>query len=205
MIRQNTIKVGFLVAASFMLFASDPSALAQSLLQTPSGRQTVAPSDMPQQPTLNEDFANPSKMNSRTIPPAGPDMPGVPGIEPPGRKATTGPGMIQNGSGEMSAPLRMKTSNDAIGTVETPRTGGIVLPEGIPSSVRIGPMEPVPMWQRAALGFWLALQLVVLCVVATAMHFVKARHDDEYQGGHMINRDHTEPLARRGNPIDNSI
>src|SRR5688572_20314383 len=86
-----------LVAAGLLLLAADPSALAQQRLQGPDGRQLVAPSDMPQQPSAAEDYANPTKINERTVPPStGPDMGGLPGIESPGRKQTQGPGIIQN-------------------------------------------------------------------------------------------------------------
>lgn len=204
MVRQNTLKAGLLVAVTLglSLFAADPSALAQQRLQTPEGRQTVAPSDMPQQPTLNEDFANPSKQNTMVVPPAGGSArPGIPGIESPGRKATTGPGMIKNGNmDERVGPVQMQPQPAQPGqqpTVNTPRTGGIVLPEGIPSSVRIGPVEPVPIWERAMLALFLTVNLAVISIIAVAMQIHKRHYEDEFQHGHTINPDYREPLVHR--------
>lgn len=196
MVARNTIGLG-LIAASVAFAVSDPLALAQQRLQTPDGRQTVAPSDMPQQPTLSEDFANPTKINERSgSPSVGVDMPGLPGIETPGRKPVQGPGTIMNAQPDPNDPVRMREAPaDPRGTVETPRTGGIVLPQGVPSSVRIGPVYEVPMWQRAALGFWLALQLVVLMAVAVTMQIFKRRSEDEHQGGSIIDRQTTSAVG----------
>jgi hypothetical protein len=197
MVAEKYLRAGIVVGASLAILssASVPS-FAQSRMQTPRGDQTVAPSQMPQQPSLNEDFANPSKINQKVQPPVtGPDMPGIPGVEGPGRKPVTGPGMIQNGNGEMNGPLNMKQQPAGANgqpTAETPRTGGMVLPQGIPSSVRIGPVEPVPMWQRAALAFWMTINLVVLLMVAVGMTLMKKRDVDEY-GGHIIHPDTTDP------------
>lgn len=193
MVARNYLKAS-LLAAGVMLLVADPSALAQQRLQTPDGRQTVAPSDMPQQPTLNEDFANPSKQNQRVSPPSvGVDMPGMPGVETPGRKATTPPGIIRNeGVGQGEPTLMQPAPQDARGTVASPRTGGTVLPQGVPSSVRIGPVEPVPVWQRAALAIWLTAQLAVLVILGVIMQLNKRRNEDLYQGGSIIDRDRIE-------------
>lgn len=190
------LRAGVLVAASLMVLSAGLPANAQSRMQTPRGDQTVAPSKMPQQPTLNEDFANPSKINQKTTPPVtGPDMGGIPGIEMPGRKATQGPGMIQNGKGDMTSTPNMKqmpATPNGQPQAATPRTGGIVSPEGIPSSVRIGPVEPVPIWQRALLAIWLTVQLAVLIVLGAALSLFKTR-DQERHGGHIIDPQTTNP------------
>lgn len=192
---EKYLKAGVLVAASLMVLSASLPANAQSRLQTPRGDQTVAPSDMPQQPTLNEDFANPSKINEKVVPPVtGPDMGGIPGIELPGRKETQGPGMIQNGHGDMSAPQNMKPTEATPGgqpQAETPRTGGVVLPQGIPTSVRIGPVEPVPAWQRVLLGVWLVLQLGVLIVLGAVMAGFRKRTEERH-GGHVIRPETTQ-------------
>lgn len=191
------LKAGLVLGVSLatLLSASQPM-FGQMELQTPRGDQTVAPSQMPQQPTLGEDFANPSKINEKVSPPVtGPDMGGTPGIEPPGRKPTQGPGIIQN-SKDITAPLQTRQQGpvNAVGqpTAETPRTGGLVLPQGVPTSVRIGPIRPVPLWQRVALAFFLTVELVVLAVVALALTLMKKR-DVEGRGGHLINPETTNP------------
>jgi hypothetical protein len=193
---EKYLRAGVLVAASLMVLSASLPANAQSRLQTPRGDQTVAPSQMPQQPTLNEDFANPTKINQKTTPPVtGPDMGGIPGIEPPGRKATQGPGMIRNGNGDMSAPQNMKqmpATPNGQPQAQTPRTGGIVLPQGVPSSVRVGPVEPVPVWQRALLAIWLTIQLAVLIVLGAALTLFKQR-DEDLHGGHIIDPQTTNP------------
>lgn len=191
------LKAGVVLGASLAILSSaSQPAVAQMQMQTPRGDQTVAPSQMPQQPTLGEDFANPSKINQKVSPPVtGPDMGGTPGIEPPGRKPTQGPGIIQNLK-DITAPLttRQQGPVNAVGqpTAETPRTGGLVLPQGVPTSVRIGPMQPIPLWQRAALALFLTLELFVLAVVAVALTLMK-KHDIEQHRGHLINPETTNP------------
>jgi hypothetical protein len=207
MVAEKYLKAGIVAGASLAILssASLPS-FAQSRLQTPRGDQTVEPSQMPQQPSLNEDFANPSKINQNTIPrQGGPDQAGIPGVEGPGRKATTGPGMIMNGKGDMStnAPMKQQqVGSNGKPIADTPRTGGMVLNQGIPTSVRIGPVEPVPIWQRAALAFWMTLQLVVLGVVAVAMTLMKGR-DVADHGGHIIHPDTTDPSF--GGPLGTGL
>jgi hypothetical protein len=102
----------------------------------------------------------------------------------------------------MNSDLENQRMNEAPadqrGNVATPRTGGLVLPQGIPSSVRIGPVYDVPMWQRGVLAFWLTIQFVVLLVVAVAMQLVKRRNEDEFQSGHIINPETTQ--ASMGKP-----
>jgi hypothetical protein len=193
---EKYLKAGVLVAASLMVLSAGLPANAQSRLQTPRGDQTVAPSQMPQQPSLNEDFANPTKINGKTMPPVnGPDLGGLPGVEVPGRKATQGPGMIKNGTGDASSPMPMKEvprAQNGQPIQATPRTGGMVLPQGVPTSVRVGPVEPVPVWQRALLAIWLTIQLAVLIVLGAALTIFK-RRDEDLHGGHIIDPQTTNP------------
>jgi hypothetical protein len=204
MFAEKYLKAGVVVGASLAILssASQPAG-AQMRLQTPRGDQTVAPSQMPQQPTLNEEFANPSKINRKVSPPVtGPDMPGMPGIEGPGNKPVQAPGMIQNGEDATNSNMKQQpTSGNGQPTVNTPRTGGMVLPQGLPTSVRIGPVEPVPVWQRAALALFLTLELVVLGLVGVALTLFKNRDVDEHDG-HIINPDTTDArFAGRGGAV----
>ncbi len=174
MFARNTLK-GALLAIALVTMTAGQGAIGQNPQLTPEGSQTPAPSQMPQQPTLEQEYANPSNQNLRVSPPSvGVDMPGTPGVELPGRKAKTGPG----GTG---------TDNQ----VQTPRTGGIVYPQGIPSSVRIGPVHQTPLWQRGLLATWLTLQLLVLLAVAIALQIFQSRFEKEH-GGHIINPETTE-------------
>jgi hypothetical protein len=199
MFAEKYLKAGVVMAASLMMLAtaSDP-AFAQQRLQTPRGDQTVAPSEMPQQPSLADDMANPSKMNENVIPRVPPDIPGVPGVEPPGTKPSTGPGTtINSGSATPEGMQVVPTAPGGQPLQETPRAGGIVGPEGTPSSVRIGPVEPIPVWQRATLAIWLTVQFVVLLAVAIAMTLLKVRNDERDNAGHIIHPDTTNPSLRR--------
>ncbi len=164
MFRADNIKA-VLVAASFATVAAVPMAYAENPLLTP---ETGPPTNMPQQPTLEQEYANPKNQKGRvSSPSAGLGMPGLPGIQPP-------------------------TGNSKPGTrALSPPSGGIVFPEGIPSSVRIGPVYNVPLWQRALLGTWLTLQLAVLVTVAVALQIFQMRFEKAH-GGHIINPETTE-------------
>ena len=127
---------------------ADP-AWSQSRLQDRDGRQTVAPSQMEQQPMLSEELAQPSKTKAgarlETAPSS--DLPGLPDISPNARITTQSEREGSEGSKHTNAS-----------------PGGIVYPSGIPSEIRIGPQEPTPPWQRTFLAGLLVFQLIV-CVV----------------------------------------
>lgn len=146
MVRAN-IKAVFM-AASFVMIACVPAAYAENPLLTP---ETGAPKSVPQQPKVEQEYANP--------------------------KNQMGPGV------RLNVPLGKQGL--------APQTGGIVFPEGIPSSMRIGPVYNVPMWQRALLGSWLTLQLAVLVTVAVALQIFQLRFEKAH-GGHIINPETTE-------------
>jgi hypothetical protein len=180
-----------IISAAFALTLSQPGVVAQSRLQTPEGRQTVAPSDMPQQPTLSEEFGKKSKVDLKAVPPSvGIDQPGVPAIQHPPVPAEESRHRVPPGTVTGTGAAVPQIGPTVPGV--RPSTGEIVYPEGIPSSVRIGALEPTPFWQRAVLGAALLLQFFVLCIVGFAVYRGKVVHDDRFQGGKIIDEDYRE-------------
>lgn len=176
-------KTKMVVVAASLLLLSETAGFAQSQLQTPDGRQTVAPSDMPQQPSLNEEFSDPSKINQKTTPSTGIDMPGLPTFNDPN-------------AGQKPRNQHTILNDEAPGG--SPDVGAITYPNGVPSTVRIGPMEEVPMWQRVLLGAFLLLQLAVMVIAAVVLQAKKIRDDNRFNDGHIIQRDYKEPLVHGG-------
>jgi hypothetical protein len=200
-----------MVALSLLLIGvSTQPALSQSKMQTPGGHQTVAPSDMPQQPSITEELQNKSKMYTKTAPSPVLDQPGMPTFQPSNEKLSKGPivtprqaqngaakpGMPQNKSQVKGNPV-LTPGSEATAPGGTPQPGALVMPQGEPSTVRVGPMEPTPIWARAILGVVLLFQFLMMSIIGVALHINKTRNDDLYQGGKIINEDYREPPVDR--------
>lgn len=195
-----------LVASSLLLsVATAQVANAQGYLQTPSGHQKVSPSEMPQQPNIGEELTT-GKGTQRVIPNAAPDLPGVPNIVSPSTGGETvspeTPGVIPNSTHKKNqAPTTGPGSKIPQSAPTAPGAsvpaGTLIAPSGIPSSVRIGPLEPIPTWQRAVLASFLLFQMVFMAMVAVALYLSKSRHDDIYQAGKTINEDFREDWLRK--------
>jgi hypothetical protein len=200
MSKKMPIAVAAVALLSWVISPATP-AFAQGKFQSPDGRQTIAPSDMPQQPTLNEEFSRRAKGN--TIPePTGPDWGGVHNINlgssgnSPDKSGAVPQGPIQEHRNQpqnqqTKAPnLPNEAPTTAPGGPSSP--GALVLPQGEPSTVRTGPIEPVPVWTRVILAIWVLFMAGVTTVVAIALTAVKNREIDEL-GGHLIRPDYQEP------------
>jgi hypothetical protein len=182
-----------------------PGAFAQSRFQTPDGHQTIGPSEMPQQPSLNEEFSH--NANNKVVPNAEPDVPGVPGFVGSKGGALRNPGIIQErqrtpgmaGQQQQSIPSDVgKNTNTAPKSNATApggndQPGALVLPQGESSTVRNGPMEPISPWARAALAFWLLLMFGAMTIIAVALTIAKRQDIDEHDG-HLIDADYREPI-----------
>lgn len=179
MISQRNVRLALVVSSMSLFLMNAQPAHAQYKLQTPDGHQTVAPSDMPQQPTLPEEFQKNASRGSRSIAPSvGVDMPGMPSVTPLNEsRLSTHTASSQNG---VTAPG------------QPPQPGSLVLPDGVSSSTRIGPVNPTPFWERAALATFLMIQFAAVLIIAVVLQRTKVVKDAEFQGGHIIDEDHVE-------------
>jgi hypothetical protein len=178
MISQSNLRLALIVSSMSLFLMTGQSAHAQYRFQTADGHQTVAPSDMPQQPSMAEEFMTKSNMMNNSSPQPSLDLPGTPGV-------VNGPPSIQTPNGKFINPGQPPTS------------GSLVYPNGISSATRIGPVEPTPIWTRVALGVFLMVQFAAMTVVAIVLQRKTTRHDLEYQGGHIIEEGHQEEWVHR--------
>jgi hypothetical protein len=184
-----------LLAVTAGLLAIAPSASAQYQYETPDGHQLVGPSEMPQQPSLNEEFGN---ATGKTVPNAAPDIPGVPGIQAGTAAATqsptTKPGLIGAPPNQKGPAQNKNTAPQSTATTPgaTAEPGSIVLPQGEASTVRVGPVEHITVAQRVLMGAWMVLLLVVLAVISVATYVNNRRDENLYQEGHEIDEGRRE-------------
>ncbi len=191
------ISYGAITMAAVCSILCGQSSLAQSRYQTGQGRQTVAPSQMPQQPSAAEDFSIKRNIELNSIPQDALDQPGLPSItgKNPGVGESTKPQPRMTSEGPAKAgtgvPPKPVTTPGGV-----PQEGSLVLPGGVPSTVRIGPIEPIPTWFRWALAGFILFQFVVVSVTAIALYMSLMRSKAR-QGGHLIRRDYREPIVHR--------
>ena len=166
-------------AMVMMCVGTGSPADAQSRGTDSQGRQTIGPSEIPQQPMLQDELANPRitggarSSENTTI-----DQPGI--VDMPGARTST----------------QQDLENPSLPHTEQPGDS-IVMPPGIPTDVRIGPVEPTPNWERAVLAGILIFQLIITVLWGITAYIAKARADRLEKGGHYIEVGRKEELLHR--------
>lgn len=205
MIPQRNLRLALVVSSMSVFLMTVQSAQAQFKFQRADGHQTVAPSDMPQQPSMSEEFTTKSNMMNNSTPQSSLDLPGTPGVVNSAPNVQTPIGKIQdnqqarqaNNTGGSSSQL---PQSHATTPGQAPTPGSLVYPNGMSSATRIGPVEPTSMWTRFALAAFLMIQFAAMTIVAIVLQRKTTRHEIEYQGGHIIDEGHKEEWVHRHQP-----
>lgn len=180
MVSNNILARVLALSAVAMITAGTGSpASAQTRGTDAQGRQTIGPSEIPQQPSLKDELANPRitggarSSENLTI-----DQPGM--VDMPGARTST----------------QTELDNPSLPHTEQP-SDSLVMPPGIPTDVRIGPVEPTPPWERAVLAGILIFQLIITVLWAVTAYIAKARADRLERAGHDIMPGRKEELLHR--------
>jgi hypothetical protein len=187
MVSNNILAARVLALGAVVLMAAGTGspASAQTRGTDAQGRQTIGPSEIPQQPMLKDELANPRITGgARSNDVHTNDFPGM----TTGGRVVDMPGARTSTQQELENPNLPKTEQPG---------DSLTMPPGIPTDVRIGPVEPTPDWERAVMAGILIFQLIITVLWGITAYIAKARADRLEKGGHYIEAGRKEELLHR--------